>query len=219
MEEVIHALEYNSYFCTGTNKQMGKFPGNIKVTKETFHLLNQGDEAAFEKIYWQYSSWIYNFIHSLLHDKQLSEDLTQTVFLKIWERKNSIDPEGNFESYVFTIARHLVYKETANRLLNELFLETFQNVVSEQDNHTEAIIDTESLRLYVVSLVEQMPPARQQIYRLSRWENLSNKEIAERLSLSEKTIETQIYRALQFLKRKLLEEKGLAILLSLFFID
>ncbi len=62
--------------------------------------LKLGDEKAFEVVYWKYSSWVFNFIQSLLYDKSLAEDLTQTVFLKIWEKRTSIDPELGFDSFL-----------------------------------------------------------------------------------------------------------------------
>ncbi|MDL2256521.1 RNA polymerase sigma-70 factor [Parabacteroides sp. OttesenSCG-928-K15] len=168
--------------------------------------LKQGDESAFDVIYWQYSAWVYHFIHSLLEEKLLAEDLTQSVFLKIWEKREIIDPEGSFDSYLFTIARHLVYKETEKRLLSERFIETIQKRSSDRDTLTEEQIDTESLRQYISSLIDQLPASRREVYRLSRIHHLSNKEIAARLSISEKTVETQIYRSLRFLREKLAKD-------------
>ncbi|MDR3269527.1 MAG: hypothetical protein LBT83_10745, partial [Tannerella sp.] len=88
-------------------------PKPIKTTDDALLTrLKQGEEAAFEAVYWKYSAWIYNFVHSLLQDKTLTEDVTQSVFLKIWEKHAEIDAAANFESWLFTIARNLVYKET-----------------------------------------------------------------------------------------------------------
>jgi RNA polymerase sigma-70 factor (ECF subfamily) len=172
-----------------------------KIDTALLDRLKQGEEAAFEAVYWKYSAWIYNFVHSLLQDKTLTEDVTQTVFLKIWEKHAEINTAENFESYLFTIARNLVYKETERRMLAEQFIESMQSRADDTDMETEQTIDTESLREYVNLLVEQLPPARRQIYRLSREHHLSNKEIAGQLSLSEKTVETQLYRALRLLKQ------------------
>ena len=77
----------------------------------------------------------------------------------------------------------------------------------------EEKIDADSLRLYIDNLIEQLPLSRKEIFKLSRREHLSNKEIAARLSISEKTVETQLYRSLRFLKEKLSNDHLLAILL------
>lgn len=190
--------------------------GNID--KNTLIRLKQGDIASFDAIYWKYSAWVYNFIFSLLHDKLLAEDLTQNVFLKIWERKDSIDAGQSFESYIFTIARNLVYKETEKALLAEKYIETIQKQDIEYDSGPEEKVETKLLQEYIASLVEQLPEARKNIYKLSRMEQLSNKEIAAKLSISERTVETQLYRALQFLKQNLSKDSGLMLLLALLFV-
>ena len=155
-----------------------------------------------------------HFIHSLLYDKILAEDLTQNVFLKIWERHQDIKPEEGFEAYLFTIARNMVYKETEKRLLSERFLDSIKQ--TDADKHFEIDVDTDSLQEYIDELVEQLPSSRKKIYLMSKKQHLTNKEIAAQLSLSEKTVETQLYRALHFLRSKLANE---IVALALFFLS
>ena len=175
--------------------------------------LKEGDEAAFESIYWKYNSHVFNFINSLLYDRILSEDITQSVFMKIWEKHESIDLDKGFDAYLFTIARNMVYKETENRLLSESAFYALSQQQTNEDVLTEEKIDADSLRLYIDKLIEQLPLSRKEIFKLSRRDHLSNKEIAIRLSISEKTVETQPYRSLRFLKQKLSDDHLLAILL------
>ncbi|MCL3853185.1 MULTISPECIES: RNA polymerase sigma-70 factor [Parabacteroides] len=175
--------------------------------------LKEGDETAFESIYWKYNSHVFNFINSLLYDRVLSEDITQSVFMKIWERRESIDLDKGFDAYLFTIARNMVYKETENRLLSESAFYALSQQQTNEDFLMEEKIDADSLRLYIDNLIEQLPLSRKEIFKLSRREHLSNKEIAARLSISEKTVETQLYRSLRFLKEKLSNDHLLAILL------
>lgn len=185
----------------------------MKVDKDVIIKLKNGEEEAFEVLFWKYNTHIYHFVYSLLYDKSLAEDLTQNVFLKIWEKHESIDLEQNFDSYLFTIARNLVYKETEKRLLSEGLTEMLEKQLSDGDTLMEEKIDAESLREYIDSLIEELPPARREIFRLSRKEHLSYKEIALRLSISEKTVETQLNRALHFLRDKLSSDHILAVLL------
>lgn len=175
--------------------------------------LKDGEEAAFESIYWKYNSHVFNFINSLLYDRILSEDITQSVFMKIWEKHESIDLDKGFDAYLFTIARNMVYKETENRLLSESAFYALSQQQTNEDVLTEEKIDADSLRLYIDKLIEQLPFSRKEIFKLSRRDHLSNKEIAIRLSISEKTVETQLYRSLRFLKQKLSDDHLLTILL------
>lgn len=186
---------------------------NIKIDIELLSRLKHGDEAAFESVYRKYGLWIYNFIHSLLFDKEMAEDLTQNVFLKIWEKRETIDAELGLEAYLFAISRNLVYKETESRMQFIYPLDTSDIPVG--DSLTEENIDAESLRSYINDLINELPPARKQIFQLSRHKHLTNKEIASRLGISEKTVENQITRALHFIKQKLSDDNRLALLLVL----
>lgn len=185
----------------------------MKVDKDIIVNLKNGDEGAFEVLFWKYNTYIYHFVYSLLYDKSLAEDLTQNVFLKIWEKHEHIDPEQSFDSYLFTIARNLVYKETENRLLSESLTEHIERRLLDTDTLTEERIDAESLREYIDSLIEELPPARREIFCLSRKEHLSYKEIAICLSISEKTVETQVNRSLHYLRNKLSSDNILVVLL------
>lgn len=184
----------------------------MKVDGHLLIDLKNGDEKAFETLFWKYNEHVYHFIYSLLYEKSMAEDLTQNVFLKIWEKHETIDVEQNFDAYLFTIARNLVYKETENRLLSEKLTESLQRQLSDADSLTEERIDAESLREYINSLIEELPPSRREIFRLSRHEHLSYREIAERLSISEKTVETQVNRALRFLRDRLSSDGFLRVI-------
>lgn len=185
-----------------------------KIDKKTLIRLSHGDESAFESIFWAYNSYLYNFIYSILYDKSMVEDLTQTVFLKIWEKRETIDPEQNFDAYLFTIARHLVYKETEHRLFCEQMVESIA-AQTDCDASTESLIEALFVKEYIDTLIEQLPPSRREIFKLSRDSHLSNKEIASKLSLSEKTVETQIYRSLCYLKQQLSTREGIGLLFLL----
>ena len=183
------------------------------IDKPILLRLKEGDTKAFEKVYWEYNPIIYHFVLSLLYDKSLAEDLTQSVFLKIWERREAINPELSFEAYLYTVARHLVYKETEKKLIFEQVSDVISSSSVDDDSALEKQMEANSLRDYILQLIEELPPARKMIFSLSRFEHLSNKEIATRLSISEKTVETQIYRSLQFLREKLSSDVFLACFL------
>lgn len=181
--------------------------------------LSNDDEKAFEFIYWKYNAHVYNFANSLLYSPKIAQDITQNVFLKIWEKRHEINPEQNFNAYLFTIARNMVYKETEQKLLSEQSLRQLQEEEDVLDMSTIQTLDYHFTEELCRSLVEELPPARREIFKLSRFERLSNKEIALRLSISERTVETQLYRATRFLKRKLLSDEGLGLLILLFIIQ
>ena len=73
----------------------------MRVNEDLLKRLKVGDEKAFEDLYWTYSPQVYNFINSLLFDKSLAEDLTQNVFLKIWEKHEQILPVYDCPAFCF----------------------------------------------------------------------------------------------------------------------
>lgn len=186
----------------------------MEIEKDILERLKRGDESAFESLFWKYNSRIYNFVLSILHDKFLAEDIAQTVFMKIWETHERIDPEQGINAYLFTIARHLVYKETERRLLFEQIVKEISSTSTDSDDFAlQKQMNANSLRDRILQLIEELPLARKNIFRLSRLEHLTNKEIADRLSISEKTVETQVNRSLQFLREKLSSDLFLACFL------
>lgn len=186
-----------------------------ECTKDTLVRLKNGDRAAFDQFYENYCGHIYNFICTILYNRDLAEDLTQELFLKIWERRSEIDPENNFQAYIFLIARNLVYKESRRLLLNARFLNAMHGKLTDKDSSTEHALDLRFTGEYYESLIEQLPPARKQIYLLRSKQGLSIREIARKLLLSEKTIENQLYQANLFLRSRI---KGLLVITGLLFI-
>lgn len=188
---------------------------NKQVDKEVLIRLKKGDYAAFEELYWIYNRRLYNFVLSVLFDKSLAEDITQTCFLQIWENRKNIDEEKGFTSYLHTIAKNLVYRETERMLLKNNFLAALQERQQKTDNTTQETIDAHLLQEHINVLIEKLPPSRKEIFIMNKLQGLSNKEIAEKLSISEKTVETQVYRSIQFLKKHF---KDYFILLGLLFL-
>jgi len=165
--------------------------------------IKSNDVDSFTILYSLYSAKLYNFTLSILYDKTLAEDITQNCFLKLWERRNELDSNKNLSSYIFAIARNLVYKETQRLILENKYKEHEKLNNDIISNETIEDIDSAFVKAYVDQLVEDLPAARKQIFEMRRNLKLSNREIAEKLDISEKTVETQFYRALSYIKERL----------------
>lgn len=179
----------------------------MKASAELITQLKGGSPLAFKSVYQLYSSHIYNFIYSLLCSSLEAEDLTQEVFVRLWEKKGSLDIDKNFDSYLFSIARNLVYDQWNFYFHAEKCIRTL-----EENARTESYMEPEdkliagSIGEYIDWLIDKLPRSRREIFLLSRKQHLSTKEIAQRMSISERTVETQIYRSLQFLREHLTKE-------------
>lgn len=165
--------------------------------------LKQGDARAFEKLFLCYNAKVYNFVAATLYDKRMAEDITQNVFLAVWEHRESIDPDKSFSAYLFTIARNMVFRQTEKMLNAYHYAEKVKERSTELDHTMEEELNSRFLEESVEKLIAKLPDARRKIFEMSRKEGLSNKEIAARLSISEKTVENQITRSIHFLKEHL----------------
>lgn len=175
----------------------------IHIDQDMLLRLKSGDQGAFKFIFNKYYNRIYTFALNTLYDKTFAEDIAQSVFLTLWEHRHEINEEKNIVSFLYTITKNYVYRQT-ERLLLKLKYEEYI-----KDNQEIAIIAIEDdvnkgfIEDILSKLIEELPPARRKIFLLSRKQYLTNREIAKRLSISEKTVETQIRRSLLFLKEKM----------------
>ena len=174
----------------------------IHIHSNILRLLREGDEKAFEYIFQSYYNQIYTFVLNTLFDKTFAEDITQSVFIALWEKREMIDPEANIASLLYTIARNHVYRQTEQLLLKYKYVQLQQENM-EESTDIEEDVNNRFLENILSEFIEKLPSERRRIFLLSRKENLSNKEIASRLNISEKTVETQIRRSLIFLREKM----------------
>lgn len=162
-----------------------------------------GDSSAFEELYSAYSSHIYYFVYTTLFDKSLAEDITQSCFIKIWEKRAELDTSKNFSSYLYTIAKNLVYRESERQVQDAKYMAFIKGLNEDNPQTIEDEVHLAFMQQKIHDLIEKLPPARKRIFILSRMKGYSNKKIAAELSVSERTVETQIYRTLLYLREKL----------------
>lgn len=165
--------------------------------------LHDSDAKAFEEIYRLFHQKIYNFILRYVQDKADAQELTQLFFVRLWVKRNRLSSIKPLESQVYIIARNLVIDEfrkkaRANKLKAQLKL----NVESSR-NITEQAVLYSDLREHLENVIETLPEKRKVIFKLNRQKGLTYREIAEKLSISQKTVEAQMSRALQRIRTKL----------------
>ncbi len=163
--------------------------------------LKAGDMDAFELLYQKYIGKVWNFVHTLLQDKSLADDISQNVFMKLWEKREYLNEERKLSAYIFTIAKHFVYKQTEKMVLHGKYIAATQTRLTLLDNSSIEELDARFMTNYINDILVQLPASRREIFVMSKLQGLSNKEIAQRLGIAEKTVETQLYRANNFVKK------------------
>ncbi len=175
------------------------------MSKEEFQLLallRDGDENAFHILYNKYAKQLFYFINRSVKDSDDSNDLLQAVFIKIWETHSCIEPEGSFSGYLYTIAKNMICNFYKKKIVIQAYKSFVTNDHAQEDNSVFSALVYKELSEKINSEINKLPQKRKQIFIMSRRLNMSYKEIATQLNISENTVDTQIRKALQFLRNK-----------------
>lgn len=165
------------------------------------------ESQAFEQLFHTYYGKVYSYALRVTGLKWLSEEITQTVFYKVWLHKADLfgerkRPDGNIGGYIFMITRNEVAEYYRSRKDLLAFREQFAVSVCAEVEATAHLDYAECVRI-VDEVVNAMPRQRRTVFVLSRYKELSNQEIARLLSLSKRTVERHISLALASLRRGL----------------
>lgn len=172
-----------------------------KISKELLESLKRGDNNAFEELYHFYKEPALRFCNSILKDTEESENIIQEVFIKIWNRRSTINPELNFTSYLFTIIKNRVFDYLKEVKKNEFLKEKFWEQVLEYkaiDNEVK-----EERFAKVKEAVENLSEKRKIIIKLNYEEGKSYEEIANQLNISKNTVKNQLVKAKQVIRKQL----------------
>lgn len=176
----------------------------------------QGDETAFELLFRHYYPGLVIFASQITLDRAEAEEIVQDFFFRMWKNRERIKETSTLKSYVFTSVRNrginfLVSKNHEARKIDELKRVMSTNLTYQPDVFVNSELQEKLKRAF-----EKLPPRTKEIFILSRFNELKNDEIAEKLNLSKRTVELQISNALKILRQELKEYSGLLFLLGIF---
>lgn len=172
---------------------------NQKLVKK----LKAGNKRSFEVLYYEYEPKLFGFAMKLTHNVEDAKEVVQDVFLKVWDKRNFLDPQLSFDSFLYTIARNLVYNKTKHKAYGFAYKEYMTNQVRKNDDSTENIVHYNELETLIQTACRELPPVRREVFMLSRMDGLSNKEIAQKLNTSISNVNNHIFKALLFLKKRI----------------
>jgi RNA polymerase sigma-70 factor (ECF subfamily) len=158
---------------------------------------------AFKLLYNRYNKKLYYFSLRYLSDLEEAEELVQSVFISIWEHRQSLDATMPVKNYIYKSAVNYIYNYLKKKAIRARFVESELQKGELQSNQTYDQIFFHDLEKSISSIVKTLSSQQQKIFKLSRFEGLSHEEIAKDLDLSVRTVENQIYRALKIIKSKL----------------
>lgn len=177
--------------------------------------LKKGDTAAFEELYNIFSAKIYHFIKLSIKSKEDSQELTQEVFITIWKEREQINVNKSIQAFLYVIAKNKINDHLRKVLNEKKYLESVIHSYKFSDDDLQNVIDYRDTKNVIQHLIKLLPPRRRQVFELSRIKGYTYKEIAEELQISENTVDTQMRKAIAYLKEGFV---NLSIYLLLLFI-
>ncbi|WP_270089824.1 RNA polymerase sigma factor [Sphingobacterium sp. SYP-B4668] len=167
-----------------------------------FQLIQHQDRRAFEIIYDRYFSLLYIYAKKIIANDEEVEDVLQDVFLALWE-KQDISLEKSFSSYVYGMTRFKILDFIDRKKVRSQYAASLQHYIEEGACITDDKLREKELAKQIESALQLLPEKMRNIFLLSRFENKSYREIADKLQLSDKTIKKQISNALKIMRTAL----------------
>ena len=190
-----------------------------KANRGKINPLSKGDIFCFDAIYLEYNKKIYSFALSFLKNKEDSEGIVQEVFLTLWRKRAEIKMDQDIGAYLFTITYNTIRKHFRKLARERKHLKEFSINTITEDDSTSSRIEYSNLLEIAESAIEQLPSRQKTIYHLSMRDGLNNKEIAEKLKISTRTVENHLYRAKSQLKRTMFDSSLTSLLFFSLFLQ
>ena len=172
--------------------------------KELLQQMAEDDSMAFTMLYRRYWEELFVIAAKALREKTEAADVVQDVFLSLWNRRCGLKIEGSLAAYLHSSVRYKAFSYIEKNITRRDYLAVLADVsVNYLPANAEVNLQVEELEKTITNTIAKMPPKMQQVYRLSRQEQLTHKEIAEQLSVSAETVKKHIQHALRLIKTAL----------------
>ncbi|BAV08226.1 RNA polymerase sigma-70 factor, ECF subfamily [Filimonas lacunae] len=163
--------------------------------------LSKGDKLAFDQLYQQYSHPLYLNLLKLTKSEAIAEELLQEIFVRIWNKKDTLDIHTGLGNYLFKISQNLVYDFFRKAKQDKQLRSQIIAVAAEEYTHIEENLLSKENRTLLHRAISTLPPVRQQVFKLCKLEGKSYDEVAEELGIGVSTVNDHIVKATKHIKR------------------
>ncbi|MDF2191472.1 RNA polymerase sigma-70 factor [Paraflavitalea sp. CAU 1676] len=175
----------------------------------------QGDERSFEQLYHQHALPLLKIAVQKTDDREVAKELVQTVFVTLYQNKAGAHKINSLQAYLYTMLKNKLLDHYRHLLVQKKFhLQSTNQYERVSNNDVESYVDTRELENRLGEEVAKLPPQCQTVFRMRREQEMSNKEIATTLNISENTVEQHMRKAIRLLREALnISKKALFFLL------
>lgn len=190
---------------------IGGIPENVLIDRT-----KQGDKTAFELLFKFYYPGLVIFASHFGISKTESEEIVQDFFVRIWQHRNKINRADSLKSYFFTSIKNQSLNVLKQKKRNDAFIKKLKQQSETNLSYNQDIFIESELQNKIRNSFKLIPPRSKEVFMLSRVTGISNDEIAIRLKISKRTVETHISNALKILRTELKDFLTLLILINIF---
>jgi RNA polymerase sigma-70 factor (ECF subfamily) len=187
--------------------------------KEILQRLQTGDEYSFSIFYRHYYLFILGRVQRMMHSPELAEDVTQEIFMKIWEGRSKLVEIKSFSSYLFIIARNHTINVLKTAARSDEGMGEIIRHISKTANATEDEIQNNEYLKFIRQKLEELPPRSKEIFLLCREQSKSYREVATALGISRDAVKSRMVHAMKLLRNSAESEMGLTLVLILTLIN
>ena len=180
--------------------------------------LNNSDGEAFEQLYQLYSGRLFGYLIKLVKSEVFAQELLQDTFIKLWNKRENINPEKSFRSYLFRIAENNVYDFFRKAARDKKLQEAIIKNACENYRHVEENLLTKENEQILQDAINLLPPKRRQIFQLIKIEERSYDEVSTLLNISASTINDHIVKASKAIREALKQYHAAELGLIFFFL-
>lgn len=167
--------------------------------------IQDADVEAFTALYDALSPGLVRYARSLVREEAIAYDLLQEAFVRLWERRLTLDPDRSVKALLFRMVYHMALKQL-ERDHRSQSLDATRDISGEAQvtlPKTTSELDADRLKALLERLIHAMPERRREVFRLSRFAGMTHHEIAEVLDISPRTVNNHIVAALRYLRQQL----------------
>jgi RNA polymerase sigma-70 factor (ECF subfamily) len=170
---------------------------------ELASLIKEDDRAAFAEIYERYKGLLYIHAFNKLRNQQEADDIVHDLFAALWDKRDELELTGHLSGYLYTSVRNRIFKLIVKQSNAQAYLSSIATSINDGNCITDHLVRQNMLTEIIEKEIAALPAKMRQVFKLSRKANMSHKEIAEHLDISEETVKSHISHALKQLRVKL----------------
>ena len=184
---------------------------DIQIQKENLEGFIAGDRLCFKRIYNCYRDRVYAYTIKITKSHELSEEIVQDVFIKLWNSRNKINPEFSFSSFIFRVAHNHTVNVLKRLRCDKIARENISKSANSAVDDTDSKLILQEYFGIMKQAIDELPPKRKNIFNLSRVEGISHDKIADKMGISKNTVKSQLVKATKAIKLYFLHHADMAL--------